>query len=133
MVATALDVTTGFGRARPGLRVAVRAFAAAAAAVGLAHLHLRWRPATVCPLRALTGIPCPLCGSTTAAVRVGRLDVVGALRAAPVTVVAGVGLLSAPLGPARLWWRASPAVRTALVAAALVAAEIWQLVRFAVI
>lgn len=111
----------------------LRPVAAAAALAALAHLHLRWRPATLCPLRALTGIPCPLCGSTTAAVSLGRLDPAGALRAAPVPVLAGLALLAAPLGTARLWWQLTGRTRHLIVLSALVVAEVWQLVRFAVI
>jgi hypothetical protein len=105
----------------------------AVAVVGLAHVHLRWRPATLCPLRALTGIPCPLCGTTTAAVRLGSGDVVGALRTAPVPLAAGLALLTAPLGTAAAWWRCSPRARLVVLGAALVVAEVWQLVRFGVI
>ncbi|MFN2536917.1 MAG: DUF2752 domain-containing protein, partial [Mycobacteriales bacterium] len=47
------------------------------AAVLLSLLHLPWRPRTVCVLRTFTGIPCPLCGGTTAAVNVGRGDLLG--------------------------------------------------------
>ncbi len=120
-------------RARPVRVVALRAVAVTAAAVALAHLHLRWRPATLCPLRALTGIPCPLCGSTTALVHLGRLDVAGALRAAPVTLAVGAAVLAAPLGVARMWWRIPARLRTAVIVATLAGAEVWQLARFAVI
>jgi len=48
-------------------------------AVTLAHLTIPGRPATLCPLRAFTGIPCPICGGTTAAVHIGHADFADAL------------------------------------------------------
>jgi hypothetical protein len=36
-----------------------------------------------CPLRTLTGVPCPLCGSTTSVVDVFRGHPLGALQASP--------------------------------------------------
>ena len=49
-----------------------------------------------CPLRQLTGIPCPLCGMTTSVEDVVRLHVHAALAANPaglLTVVAAIVLL----------------------------------------
>ncbi len=60
-----------------------------------------------CPFRAITGIPCPTCGSTHAAVALmhGRLG--AALAANPLAVLAGVaflaGGLAAPLWAALGW------------------------------
>jgi hypothetical protein len=100
------------------------------AALLLAVVVLPWRPPTLCVLRGLTGIPCPFCGSTTAMVQLGRADLVEAVRASPLAVI------GAPLWT--LWPRVGPAVRRrltartrwALLAAALVASELWQLQRF---
>jgi hypothetical protein len=100
------------------------------AALLLAVLVLPWRPPTLCVLRGLTGIPCPFCGGTTAAVQLGRADLIGALRASPLAV------LGAPLWAA--WPRLGPAVNTRLrphtrwllLAAALLASELWQLQRY---
>jgi Protein of unknown function (DUF2752) len=116
-----------------------RAALSAGIAFGLAHLHVVGRPATVCPLRALTGIPCPFCGGTTAAVRLGHLDVVGALRANPFVIMAGIGVVLAPAivgvtGISVGSWSAT-ARRTITVAllACLVLSELWQLVRFGIV
>lgn len=109
----------------------MRYAAVAAAAVALAALHIR-RPATVCLLRATTGVPCPFCGGTTAAVRLGHADVRGAISASPLAVA----LLTAwPfLGVVRppAWWQVR-AVRWSVLGTVLVSAEVWQLLRFGLI
>jgi hypothetical protein len=115
-----------------GRLVALRLTLLAAAAVLLAHVRLSGRPSTVCLLRATTGVPCPLCGGTTAAIRVGSGDLAGALRASPLAVlgapvVAALPLLRAHLG--RLPRRAA----LGLMAGALVGAEVWQLARFSLL
>ncbi len=78
-----------------------------------------------CPLRALTGIPCPLCGGTTSMVRAVHADLVGAFQASPlgVTVVA-LALILAVARPRPF------SVPLALVSAVLVAAWLFQLHRF---
>jgi hypothetical protein len=115
---------------------AVRLGAGVLAAVGVAHLQIIGRPATICPLRALTGIPCPLCGGTTAAVRLGRFDVAGALAANPVAVLFGIAFIATPLLLGRGGLdRLSPRGRrntTRAVIVALAFSEVWQLVRFGV-
>lgn len=59
--------------------------------VGLFRLdHL---PFTVCLFKAMTGLPCPTCGSTRAAGCLARGDVMGALAMNPLTTVALFGLL----------------------------------------
>jgi hypothetical protein len=59
-----------------------------------------WLP---CPLRALTGIPCPLCGTTTAATALASGDLGAALAANPfVLVLAGFTLVMAALMVARV-------------------------------
>jgi hypothetical protein len=62
-----------------------------AAAVGL--LGLDRLPFTVCLFKALTGLPCPTCGSTRAVGRLVHLDVTGALAMNPLTTLA-VGVLA---------------------------------------
>jgi uncharacterized protein DUF2752 len=124
---------------RAGLRISSQRTAAAGiAAVALANLRVPGRPATLCPFRAITGIPCPFCGGTTAAVRIGHLDLLGALRANPVVVIGAVVVLLLPLlrsAPAALAFRAARprlAKRTIIGAIVLAIAfsEVWQLVRF---
>lgn len=113
-------------------RTSVRVGALAVIAVVLANLHLPWRPTTLCILRQLTGIPCPLCGTTTAAVHAGSLDILGALAANPFTLVVIGIFATAPITGASRFWnekltnRSRPLVCVALLAAA----EIWQLHRF---
>jgi hypothetical protein len=67
-----------------------------------------WLP---CPLRALTGVPCPLCGMTTASTSLASGDLGGALAANPfVLVLAGFTLIMAAVMAARaLGWLAPPA------------------------
>ncbi len=43
-----------------------------------------------CPLRTLTGVPCPFCGMTTSVTAVVRLDLVAGLAANPAGVLAVV-------------------------------------------
>ena len=101
------------------------ALAAGALVLGVTHVP---RPATFCPLRATTGVPCPLCGTTTAMVRLGHGDLGGALLANPVTLLAIVGLVLMPVlaGRVRVPHRAAPWLLTSAIAFAWT----WQLVRF---
>jgi hypothetical protein len=93
-----------------------------------AGLHVR-RPSTLCLLRSTTGVPCPFCGGTTAAVRLGHGDVRGALAASPlVPLMLAAWPLLGVVRPPR-WW-ASRRVRWAVILLSLAAAEVWQLARF---
>jgi hypothetical protein len=67
-----------------------------------------WLP---CPLRALTGLPCPLCGMTTAATGLASGDLGAALAANPfVLLLGGFTLVMAVLMAARaLGWLGPPA------------------------
>jgi len=118
---------------RPAVRVGGRYLAVASVAIVVAALHIPHRPATLCLFRELTGLPCPFCGGTTAAVRLGHGDVLGALRTSPLAVglLAGWPLYDV-IRPPR-WWRESKRNRVLVIAAVLIASEIWQLVRFGVI
>lgn len=116
-------------------RTAVRIGVLAAVAVGLANLHLPWRPETLCALRQWTGLPCPLCGTTTAAVHVGHLDIVGGLAANPFTVIV-IGLIAtSPLTGVGRWWdeRLTNRRRAVICVALFAVAELWQLHRFGLV
>jgi Protein of unknown function (DUF2752) len=67
-----------------------------------------WLP---CPLRSLTGIPCPLCGMTTAATGLAAGDLEAAVAANPfVLLLAGFTLVMAVLMAARaVGWLGPPA------------------------
>jgi hypothetical protein len=97
--------------------------AAAVAVAGVLDLH---RPATLCPLRALTGIPCPVCGTTTGVARLVRGDLAGAFLANPVTMLVAAAFVVAPLVALRVPQRMVPALFTSAVGFAWV----WQLARF---
>lgn len=113
------------------LRTVARLAGLGAVAVFLADLHLPWRPRTLCLLREFTGIPCPFCGTTTAAVHAGHLDVVGALAANPFAVMIVAIIATAPLtGALRCWDALSGRGRVLFCVALLVASEMWQLFRF---
>ena len=93
-----------------------------------------------CPLRALTGVPCPMCGMTTAATSLAAGDLHAALAANPfVLVLAGLTLCMAVLMAARAAGLAPPAAgwpasrrRQAYWAVAVLLASSWafQLHRF---
>jgi hypothetical protein len=63
--------------------------------------------APVCPFRALTGVPCPTCGTTHAAVALLHGEFGSALAANPLAAVAGIGFLTggliAPVWAAFAW------------------------------
>lgn len=108
----------------------LRAGAMAVAAVAVAWIHRVNDPGVLCPLRALTGIPCPLCGGTTVFIELGSGHPVRALLANPVALLAAVGIAVAPLGVGSRWWALPPSIRTRMLGTALVVAEVWQLARF---
>ena len=72
-----------------------------------------------CPLRAMTGVPCPLCGMTTSVVEAVQLDFGDSLAASP-------GILFVAAAAA---WRPRP-VPTWMVVAVLAALWLFQLERF---
>jgi hypothetical protein len=113
-----------------GLRLVVlRCASVGVAAVALAALHLAHRPPTLCLLRAVTGVPCPFCGGTTAAVALGGGHVPAALAASPLAGVVALAWLADPVVARPAWW-ADARRRRAAVLAALLASELWQLHRF---
>ena len=112
------------------------------AAVALAYQGVSggtglWLP---CPLRTLTGVPCPMCGMTTAATGLAGGDLRAAVAANPfVLLLAGFTLVMVVVMAARaLGWIAPPAQwpasrrRQGYWAAAALAAASWafQLHRF---
>jgi Protein of unknown function (DUF2752) len=81
-----------------------------------------------CPLRAATGIPCPLCGLTTSVRALLTFDPTTSLALNPLGPVA---LLVT--GIALLGLRRAFEVPAALIGATLIASWAYQLLRFAVI
>jgi Protein of unknown function (DUF2752) len=63
-------------------------------AAGLALPLLPGHPGIACPLRALTGVPCPLCGMTTSVEATVHLDLNAALAANPAGVAAVLAALA---------------------------------------
>lgn len=98
------------------------------AAALVAAVDLPGRPQTLCLLRAATGVPCPLCGGTTAAVAVGSGRPLAALAASPLVVLGAAALIVLPLLP-RTTRQRLDAHRTALLLTALGAGQGWQLLR----
>jgi hypothetical protein len=96
------SVPEQLGLAGLGATGAAVAYQAALGGTGL------WLP---CPLRMLTGVPCPLCGMTTAATGLASGDLAGALAANPfVLLLAGFTLVLAVLmGTRALGWVPPPA------------------------
>jgi len=94
-------------------------------AAGLALPVLPGHPSLQCPLRALSGLPCPLCGLSTSVEETVRLNLGDALAANPLgvlLVLAALALLV--LRPARL------ALPRAVMPTALAASWLFELHRF---
>ncbi|WP_233525809.1 DUF2752 domain-containing protein [Actinomadura spongiicola] len=113
--------------------VVLRVAALAVAAIGAAWIHRVNDPGVLCPLRAFTGIPCPLCGGTTVFIELGSGRPGQAVLANPVALTGAVALVLAPLGTGRRWWALQPTTRAWMLGTALVGSELWQLVRFGVL
>jgi hypothetical protein len=73
-------------------RAAGLALLTAGAAISVTGVH----PTLVCPLRVLTGIPCPLCGMTTSVEASLHGDAGVALAANPIGLVAVLAALALP-------------------------------------
>lgn len=112
---------------------ALRFGAVAVASVAAAWVHQNHDPGALCPLRRVTGVPCPFCGSTTVFMEAGAGHWGAAITANPVTVVAALIFLAAPLLtfdpiaaigrlPSRLLWVGG--------AVLLAGSWLWQLHRF---
>lgn len=104
---------------------------AAASTAALRPLWLALAPVLpACPMRTFTGIPCPTCGTTRAAVALLHGDLATALHANPLAALAGVGFVVGglvalawawargplPALPTRLPWSVRAAVLALLVA-----------------
>lgn len=120
-------------------RVGLLGAAGAAAALAWPTLTDTTGLALLCPLRTFTGIPCPLCGMTTASVALVRGDLGAAVAANPfILALAAFTLAMAVIALLRLAGRAqtqappSAPSRPALwvLAAGVAASEAWQLSRF---
>lgn len=90
----------------------------------------------LCPLRAVTGLPCPFCGMTTGTLALSRFDVGTSIAANPAAIVLVSAVLFAFL-PRRVRERGSPLLRRAGMAAPvwlpwvlLGGLWVWQLDRF---
>ncbi|MEV5570465.1 DUF2752 domain-containing protein [Spirillospora sp. NPDC052269] len=118
---------------RGPLGVALRIAAMATAAVAAAWMHRAHDPGVICPLRTVTGIPCPLCGGTTVFMEFGSGRPGQALLANPVALTGAVVIALAPLGLGARWWGLAPKTRRGVLVAALVISELWQLVRLGVL
>jgi len=118
----------------PGARgLALRLALAVTLAVAVARLHAVHDPGVLCPLRAVTGVPCPLCGSTSAFIALGSGEVMAALAAQPVTAAATVLAVAAPRAVAARWRRLSQQWRITLTVAIAFGSWVYQLHRFGVL
>lgn len=109
--------------------VMLRVAAMATAAIGAAWIHRVNDPGVLCPLRAVTSVPCPLCGGTTVFIELGSGQPVRAVLANPVAFAGAIVLAFAPLGLGSRWWALRPGTRGWVLGTALVGSELWQLVR----
>jgi hypothetical protein len=121
-------VLTAAGEGRRG--VVIRAAAVAAAAVVAAEVHRVHDPGILCPVRAVTGVPCPFCGGTTVFMELGAARPGAAIAANPVVFTGMVGLVTAPLGSGSRWWAISPRTRLRMLIVVLALSWLWQLARF---
>jgi Protein of unknown function (DUF2752) len=110
----------------------IRAAAISVAAISASKVLAVHDLGVVCPLRRLTGIPCPLCGSTTAFAELGSADISAGAAANPVTLAGVLAVITAPLGGAALWWRLADRTRTSIIAGLLTVAWAYQLIRLGV-
>jgi hypothetical protein len=95
-------------------------------ALGAVLPHLPGHPGLPCPLRTLTGVPCPLCGMTTSVEATMGAHVGGALVANPFGVVAVLCALALLIRPAAIRLR----VPSILLAVGLASSWAFELHRF---
>jgi uncharacterized protein DUF2752 len=128
-------MTARWRKLSPGRNALARLTAVASGLLALAWLPL---PHTICPLRMLTGIPCPFCGGTHAGIDLGRGHPAAALRASPLAVCGAVAVIILPILRTtslaercrQLPAKTRNTVAITGIVATLAAAEVWQLVRF---
>lgn len=66
--------------------------------VGLSSLAARMAALLpACPFKSLSGMPCPSCGTTRAAVALARLDLMDAVAVNPLATLAWLGLIGGGL------------------------------------
>jgi len=94
--------------------------------LGLLLPHLPGHPGLPCPLRTMTGVPCPFCGMTTSVEAGVHLDWRGAISANPFGLVLIVVSVIVLIRPA---WRRL-AIPVSLLVAAAMTSELWELHRF---
>ncbi|WP_106397481.1 DUF2752 domain-containing protein [Actinocorallia populi] len=117
---------------RPVGTAAVRSVAMAALALSVAFAHGVHDPGILCPIRALTDLPCPFCGGTTVFIELGSGHPVRALTANPLVFVGAIVFALAPLGLGARWQAWGPRVRAWILGTAIVGSGIWQFARFGV-
>jgi hypothetical protein len=112
---------------------ALRLGAVVSGSLVAAWVHENHDPGALCPLRRLTGVPCPLCGSTTVFMEAGAGHWSAALLASPLAVVATLVFLLAPafaIDPIATLGRLPANVRWAGGTVVLLGSWLWQLHRF---
>jgi hypothetical protein len=102
----------------------------AIAAVLASFVHRTHDPGILCPVRTLTGVPCPFCGGTTVFMELGAAHPAKALAANPVVFAGAIGLATAPLGSGRKWWALEPRTRAWIIGGVVGLSWVWQLARF---
>lgn len=117
----------------PGYRIRlddsdIRIASAALLGLAAARAVIPGEPGLSCPLRALTGVPCPLCGMTTSVTSSVELDLAEAVAANPGGVVLVALAVAILLGPTRRL-----VVPTGVVYLALAASWVWELQRFSIL
>ncbi|MEO3785363.1 DUF2752 domain-containing protein [Actinocorallia sp. B10E7] len=126
-------MTGGTALSRPVGMAAGRIAAMAALAVSVAFAHGVHDPGVLCPIRALTDIPCPFCGGTTVFIELGSGHLLRALAANPLVFIGAMVFAVAPLGLGARWRTWKPQVRAWILGTAIAGSGIWQLVRFGIL